>query len=53
MAGSIRAKKLTMRGYDFKLPPPHLGRPPLFSSSRGRNTGQEPADEAIYVALPP
>lgn len=25
-----RAKKLRLRGYDVKLPPPHLGRPPFF-----------------------
>jgi hypothetical protein len=29
LAALARAKKLRLRGYDVKLPPPHLGRPPF------------------------
>jgi ADP-heptose:LPS heptosyltransferase len=29
LAALARAKKLRRRGYDVKLPPPHLGRPPF------------------------
>ena len=30
LAALARAKKLWLRGYDVKLPPPHLGRPSFF-----------------------
>jgi hypothetical protein len=37
LAALERAKKLRLRGYDVKLPPPHLDRPPLLLISTPRS----------------